>query len=86
MVVVTVGASPHDGAGSICATLEFFWNCNVQGIDNGLCDIELGEVLHFICIVDGFGIAGELSVEANGAVWARIISIAYSAGCSARPR
>ena len=72
IVVVAVGAGAHDCSGSNCAALELFWHCNVQGIDDGLRNVQLGEIFHFVCIVDGFGVAGELCIEADAVVRARI--------------
>ena len=46
-IVVAGGTGAHDGAGSISATLEFFWDYDVAGVDDGLCHIELGEIFHF---------------------------------------
>ena len=62
IVVVAVGTGAHDGASGIGTAFEFFWPRDVEGVDDGLCHVELGEVFHFRSIVDGFGIAGELGV------------------------
>ena len=89
-----VGACTHNGAGGVGTAFEFFGDCDIQGVDDGLRHVELGEILHLTCIVNGFGIVGKLGVEADGALWSWVVCVgpwgsgfhAYSAGCSARPR
>ena len=72
IVVVAVGTGAHDGTGGVGAAFEFFWHRNVEGVDDGLRHVELGEVFHFRGVVDGFSVAGELGVKANAAVRAGI--------------
>ena len=36
IVVVAVGTGAHDGAGGIGTAFEFFWHCDVEGVDDGL--------------------------------------------------
>ena len=52
-----------------------FWNGRIEGSINCMSDSGLGLPSSSLCIVDGFGVASGLGIEANGMVWARIGSI-----------
>ena len=80
VVVVAVRAGSHDGAGGVGTAFKFFGHRDVEGVDDGLRHVELGEVFHFRRIVDGFGVAGELGVKANAAVRAWIGGICPGSG------
>ncbi len=80
IVVVAVGAGAHDGAGGVGTALEFLWYRDVEGVDDGLRHVELGEVFRLQGVVDSLGVAGELGVKANAAVWAWVGCICPGCG------
>ena len=48
----------------ICAALELFGHGDVECRNDGLGDIELGDVIGLLCYVCGFGISGVSGAEA----------------------
>ncbi len=47
LLLLRYGLAPMMVPGGIGSALEFFWHRNVEGVDDGLCYVELGEVFLF---------------------------------------
>ena len=76
VMIAAIDHGANDGATGWCVMVaKWLWHGNVESRIDGTCDGGLCLPCRLLSIIDCIGIMSCLRVEADGAMWARVVGI-----------